>query len=453
MKDFLFDPLLKNHTCACEIFTSRVKISECPVDKGATYIRSADERGYSIRALSEGRLGTSSSNIFEKKAVENTMSLAIDASARSSKLPPSFSFTDTEGKSTPGECYDPNISKNMDTIAVGLAEECVQMAGESKIHLTNGKVRLIEFEYCIRNSLGIEKSEKGTYIIAMIESKPDTKKPVSELSSVYMRRIYDRSSFLSWFKDRLELTGKYTNPKKLKGGVYDTIISPHVIGNLLTDTIGYWASGKSRVDGISVFRGKENQEVANESFSASDDPLYPDAPSTFGIDAEAGKTKKTGIIKDGIFTNYIYDSRYSSYSGTASTGNSKKASVLGSEKIYTSPSFCALHNLVIPEGKEKLSSLLDRFTGIFIDSVGIPSADRETGNFGFELRNAFLVKSGDMAPVRYGIYSGKVQDIIKNTNVTSKEREIVPDRSAPEFNSACICPYFLLEKQHISGAR
>ena len=453
MTDNLFDPIVKKKNNNCEIFTSRVKISECPVDKGASYIRSADERGYSIRSLHDGRLGTSSSNIFEKKAVEKTMKLSVDAAARSNKLPSSFSFTDTEGTSTPGQRHDPNISKDMDTISTELAEECIQMAEESKIHLTNGKVRLIEFEYTIRNSLGIEKTEIGTYIMAMIESKPETKKPVSELSSVYMKRMYDKSAFLSWFKNRLDLTGKYTSPKKLEGGTYDTIISPQVIGSLLTDTIGYWASGKSRVDGISVFAGKENELVASESFSASDDPLYPDAPSTFGIDAEAQKTKKTDIIKNGIFKNYIYDNKYSSYFDTSSTGNSKKASILGSEKIYTSPTFSALHNLVIPEGKEKLSSLLDNFTGIFIDSVGIPSADRETGNFGFELRNAFLVKKGEMTPVRYGIYSGKVQDIIKSTHMTSKDREIVADRAAPEFNSACICPYFVLEKQHISGAK
>lgn len=451
--DNLFDPLLKKHNSNCEIFTSRVKISECPVDKGASYIRSADEKGYSIRSLHDSRLGTSSSNIFEKKAAEKTMKLSIDAAKRSNKLPPSFSFTDTEGISKPAECFDPKISKNMDSISTELAQECIQMAEESKIHLTNGKVRLIEFEYTIRNSLGIEKNEKGTYIMAMIESKPETKKPVSELSSVYMKRMYDKSSFLSWFKDRLDLTGKYTSPKKLEGGVYDTIISPQVIGSLLTDTIGYWASGKSRVDGISVFAGKEKQEVADHSFSASDDPLYPDAPSTFGIDAEARKTKKTDIIKNGIFANYIYDNKYSSYFNTESTANSKKASILGSEKIYTSPTYSGLHNLVIPEGKEKLNSLIENFTGIFIDSVGIPSADRETGNFGFELRNAFLVKKGEMTPVRYGIYSGKVQDIIKNASITSKDRETVPDRSAPEFNSACVCPYFVLEKQHISGAK
>ncbi len=447
----LFESILKKNNT--EIFISETRLSECPIDGDGTYTRSVTETGYMIRTLKDNRLGTSTSNIIDKEAIKKTAQLSLASSTHAEKLPKSFSFTDTEGKTPVSGTYDNKISKDMDTITAELKKECQQTAAESGIILTNGKIKLMEFRYTIMNSLGIEKKERGTYISAAIDSKADTKKPLAELSSTYIKRTYKKSDFRDWFKTRLDITKKCISPQKLKTASYNLILSPQVAGPVLLDTIGYWASGKSRLDGISLFEGKENKAVASQNFTATDDPTYPDAPSTFSIDMEGTKTKKTGIIKNGIFSNYIYDNKYSSHANTASTGNCKKATFMGSEKIYASGNFSGMHNLSIKQGTEHLESLLSGFSGIYIEAVGIPSADHETGNFGFELRNAFLVDKGAMTPVRYAIYSGKVQDLIRNTKTMSKERETITDPMAPEYNSACITPYFLIENQKISAAK
>jgi len=449
MKDFE-SILKKNNT---EIFISETRLSEYPIDSDSTYTRSVTETGYMIRTLKDNRLGTSTSNIMDKEAIKKTAQLSLASSKHAEKLPKSFSFTDTKGKTPVSGTFDNTISKDMDTLSANLREECQKTAAESGIILTNGKIKLTEFKYTIMNCLGIEKTERGTYISAVIDSKADTKQPLAELSSTYIKRTYQKSDFTGWLKNRIDITKKCINPQKLKTASYNLILSPSVAGPIMLDTIGYWASGKSRLDGISLFEGKENKAVASPNFTATDDPTYPDAPSTFSIDMEGTKTKKTNIIKNGIFSNYIYDNKYASHADTKSTGNCKKATFMGSEKIYTAGNFSGMHNLSIDQGTEYLESLLSNFSGIYIEAVGIPSADHETGNFGFELRNAFLVDKGAMTPVRYAIYSGKVQDLIRDTKTMSKEREIVTDPMAPEYNSACITPYFLIENQKISAAK
>ncbi len=446
-----FESILKKNNT--EIFISETRLSECPIDGDGTYTRSVTETGYMIRTLKDNRLGTSTSNILNKEAIKKTAKLCLASSRHAEKLPKSFSFTDTEGKTPVSDTFDNTISKNMDTLTAKLQQECQQTAAESGIILTNGKIKLMEFKYTIMNSLGIEKKERGTYISAAIDSKADTKQPLAELSSTYIKRTYKKSDFIDWLKNRLDITKKCISPKKLKTASYNLILSPHVSGPILLDTIGYWASGKSKLDGISLFEGKENKSIASPNFTATDDPTYPGAPSTFSIDMEGTKTKKTNIIKNGIFSNYIYDNKYSSHANTSSTGNCKKATFMGSEKIYTAGNFSGMHNLSIKQGTEPLESILSDFSGIYIEAVGIPSADHETGNFGFELRNAFLADKGAMTPVRYAIYSGKVQDLIKNTKTMSKERETATDPMAPEYNSACITPYFLIENQKISAAK
>lgn len=447
----MFRSILKKHNC--EVFTSNIRACECPIDCDSSYQRSFQETGYSIRILKDRKLGSSSSNIFEKESINKTINKCLESSKHSNPLPESFSFTDTEGSTTISKNYDNAISKDMDTITSNLAEECISRASNANVHLTNGKIRIVEFEYKITNSLGIEKNEKGTYVLAMIDSKAETEKPITELSSVYTKRIHNKKEFLQWFDKRIEMTQRFKEPSKIKGGSYDMILSPSVVAPLLLDTISYWASGKSRVDGISLFEGKKDTQIANEKFSARDDPTYPNAPSTFSIDMEASPTKKTDIIKDGIFSNHFYDNRYSSYYDSKSTGNSKKATPMGPEKVYNASNFCGMNNLIVNNGTESIDSLLSDFTGLLVEGVGIPSADKETGNFGFELRNAFLIKKGDMTPVRYGIYSGKVQDLIKNVSLITKETATVSDTMAPEYNSACICPYFLLKNQIISAEK
>ncbi len=446
-----FESILKKSNA--EIFISEVRFAECPIDSDGTYTRSVVETGYMIRTLKDGRLGISTSNILNKEAIKKTAQQSVVSSAYAEKLPKGFSFTDTGGKTSVSGIFDNRISKDMDTLTVELQQECKQIARDSGVMLTNGKIKLMEFKYTIMNSYGIEKTERGTYISAVIDSKADTKLPLAELSSTYIKRMYHKNDFRSWLKTRFDITKKCVSPQKLKTASYDLILSPSVAGPILLDTIGYWASGKSKLDGISLFEGKEKKTVASADFTVTDDPTHSNAPSTFSIDMEGTKTKKTNIIKNGVFSNYIYDNKYSSHFNTASTGNCKKATYMGSEKIYTAGDFSGMHNLSIKQGTESLESMLAGFSGIYIEAVGIPSADHETGNFGFELRNAFFVDKGVMTPVRYAIYSGKVQDLIRDTQTLSKERETATDSMAPEFNSACITPYFFIENQKISAAK
>ena len=221
-----FESILKKNNT--EIFISETRLSECPIDSDGTYTRSVTETGYMIRTLKDSRLGTS--NILNKEAIKKTAELSLASSAHAEKLPKSFSFTDTEGKTSVSGTFDNTISKDMDTLSTELREECQQAAAESGIMLTNGKIKLMEFRYTIMNSLGIEKTERGTYISAAIDSKAITNQPLAELSSTYIKRTYKKSDFTDWLKNRLDITKKCISPQKLKTAKFHAIVTKHRCG-------------------------------------------------------------------------------------------------------------------------------------------------------------------------------------------------------------------------------
>ncbi|MCK4883804.1 MAG: hypothetical protein KAS30_02970, partial [Candidatus Diapherotrites archaeon] len=147
------------------------------------------------------------------------------------------------------------------------------------------------------------------------------------------------------------------------------------------------------------------------------------------------------------------DQLYASYFKEQATGNAKKQSGMGGEKIYSSGTFCDSNNLVVESGTQSIKEMKEGFEGIIIEGAGLPMADSETGEFGFEIRNGLLSKNDELTPVRYGIFSGNVKNLLNQINVLSKERDIVPNERTAEFNSSCVCPWVKFDNQSIVGGK
>ncbi|MCK5233933.1 MAG: TldD/PmbA family protein, partial [Candidatus Aenigmarchaeota archaeon] len=260
----------------------------------------------------------------------------------------------------------------------------------------------------------------------------------------------DKKAYSNWLNEKMHLVSAFVEPKKIRTGKYDILLSPKVFGSLLLDTVGFWASGKARLDGIGAFK-EQGERVASESFSASVDGRLDNAMASFSVDAEGNKTAKKQVVEKGIFKDYFYDQRYASYFNESSNGCALRTSALGPEKLYTSSPYCGAHNLVIEPGKEKLENILSDMKGIFVENAGIATADPETGTFGFELRNAFIVDKGVLTPARYAVFSGTVQDLLKNVVLTKETQQVSEDGGA-EFSSACVCAHALVGGQNLAGA-
>ncbi len=444
----MFEQVLKKYTS--EVFVSDLVVAEVAFDNDINASRLVSEKGYNIRTLSDQRLGSAHSNIFTKKNIDAAAANSVAAGKYTKPLPKEFSFTGKKGRTPVSGTFDKETSKNLEERAICMAEDALAAAHEKKIHITDGRARATFFKYTIQNSNGIEKQEQGTYVTASMETKAITEKPLAEVSMQFAAREYDKKKYLDWLQEKMRMVSAFVEPKKIRTGKYDILLSPKVFGSLLLDTVGFWASGKARLDGTGAFK-KQGERVASENFSASMDGRLDEAMASFSVDAEGNKTTKKQLVEKGIFKDYFYEQKYASYFNESSDGCALRTSLLGPEKLYTSSPYCGAHNLVVEPGKEKLEDILSDMKGIFVENAGIATADSETGTFGFELRNAFIVDKGVLTPARYAVFSGTVQNLLKNVVLTKETQQASEDGGA-EFSSACICPHAFVEKQELAGA-
>ncbi len=444
----MYEHILKKYNS--EVFVSDIVVAEVAFDNDLNSSRLVSEKGYNVRTLSDQRIGSVHSNIFNKKNIDAAAANSVVAGKYTKPLPKEFSFTDRKGSTPVSGTCDKKTSKNLEARAISMAEDALVLAHEKNIHITDGRARATFFKYTIQNSNGIEKEEQGTYVTASMEAKAITDKPLAEVSMQFAERAYDKKAYSNWLNEKMHLVSAFVEPKKIRTGKYDILLSPKVFGSLLLDTVGFWASGKARLDGIGAFK-EQGERVASESFSASVDGRLDGAMASFSVDAEGNKTTKKQVVEKGLFKDYFYDQRYASYFNESSNGCALRTSALGPEKLYTSSPYCGAHNLVIEPGKEKLENILSDMKGIFVENAGIATADPETGTFGFELRNAFIVDKGVLTPARYAVFSGTVQDLLKNVVLTKETQQVSEDGGA-EFSSACVCAHAFIKGHELAGA-
>ncbi|MCK4883888.1 MAG: hypothetical protein KAS30_03400, partial [Candidatus Diapherotrites archaeon] len=245
----MFNKILKNENC--EIYTSNVRIADANLDNDINALRSTNESGYSIRVLENHKLGNASSNNFSNSCIEDTFETAIKLSGFGKTIPTNFSFCDTDRTTPVQKKLDHKISNQLDECCTELAEITLQKANDLDVKITNCSIKTIEVNFHVQNSLGIDKEETGTFIVAAIDSKANTDKPLAELSSTFSTRLFNASEYENWVSERFKLTKLFVEPQKIKTGKYPLLVEPGVFSPLIMDSVGYGASGKSRVDKIS----------------------------------------------------------------------------------------------------------------------------------------------------------------------------------------------------------
>lgn len=110
------------------------------------------------------------------------------------------------------------------------------------------------------------------------------------------------------------------NPQALKPGVYPVVLEPAAVATVVGFLAWVGFGGRDYFEGRSCFSGKQGQQVAAPMVSIFDDPTHPDTLG-LGFDFEGEPHGRVDLVKDGIFTDVVYDRRVGKEAGVASTGH------------------------------------------------------------------------------------------------------------------------------------
>lgn len=176
-------------------------------------------------------------------------------------------------------------------------------------------------------------------------------------------------------------------------------------GVIFHEACGHALEATSVGKGNSVFSGKLGQMIASPCVTAIDDGTMRNAWGTLNIDDEGRPTQMNVLIRDGVLTGYLIDRLGARRMHMAETGSGRRES-------YRFAPTSRMNNTYIAAGNDDEDAMLAHFDGLFAKSMGGGSVNPLTGEFNFAVREGYLVRNGDLRPVRGATLIGKGADVL-----------------------------------------
>jgi PmbA protein len=314
---------------------------------------------------------------------------------------------------------------------------------------TFGKIRTYLTETALENSSGIELSKRETFFYFELALKVSDGTRIAEFwPRKYRRRICDLNAdeeILHW----KELAYSTLDAKGAPSGKLPVILNPESLCDALVPTVGFHCAGDQKFKKQSVF--KEGDAVASEDVTIIDDGLVDFGLASSPFDDEGNPQSRIAIIEKGTFKNYICDQHYAMELGKAPTGNGLKPFGMmmnplnkDAAAVRTAPT-----NFSVKPGSTTLEDMIkDVKDGVLIDQFSWLNPDPFSSSFSTEIRNGWLIKGGELSrPIKGGMVSGKVFDLIRNVKCISKTANLESGASA----FSIVAPYMMFEGVQVTG--
>lgn len=184
-------------------------------------------------------------------------------------------------------------------------------------------------------------------------------------------------------------------------GTFPVLLASSAGGTMIHEACGHGLEADLALAGMSAYSGLLGQKVADESVTLLDDGTLPRGRGSAAVDDEGHPTTRVVLIEKGILKGYLHSRRTAGKMGHEATGNGRRES-------YRHPPIPRMRNTFLAPGSETPESLLARVeAGLLVKQMGGGQVDTVTGNFVFQVTEAYWVQEGRVLyPVRNATLSG-----------------------------------------------
>ena len=316
------------------------------------------------------------------------------------------SSTEMRSLPVPGEydriegLYDPGLILDVESVAEMASRvlDGVAQKGGSALY---GSIEIAEMYHELVTSYGVAGKFKETSCCAGIDVEADG---CFGTETLYTRR--SDTDFFDIGGRAADLAIASRNPQIVEGGKMPIILRPPAMSKLCEHALVPSLLADNVENETSLFREKFGRRVMSD-VTLLDDGTLPGKIGSRPFDGEGSPSRKTVVVKKGIFASFLHDATTASTHCTESTGNAVRSSFSVPPTVYIS-------NLVlIPEYKTD-ELIEDTKKGILVhDLMGSFSFDFTTGKFGFEAKNVFLIENGEIKyPVVDVTVAGTIDDVL-----------------------------------------
>ncbi|MDR2531188.1 MAG: TldD/PmbA family protein [Oscillospiraceae bacterium] len=408
-----------------EVTVSKQRTEELNVDAGKfSLMRTTFNSTLTIRALVGGRKGVFSLNALDDASVVKAAKSAVE-SALNSEPDDAEIIADSIGEHDfSSGIAEPNLDKLYDRIdeymksvaaefpKVDLMQIVTNVEMPAMLYANSNGTRVFqqlgwyEFSGTFSGRDGEKTSSMSGYGFAV----DDLETPFLDIAE--MRRIHREAEAQI---ETVPVSGKF---------VGKLLVAPDCVTTFLGSVLSNCVSTGSLIAGVSPWRDKLGEPVANPRLSLASDPLNPAFVGTSRLTSDGYLVGRQEIIADGVLTGFLL-SQY----GARKTGKSRASSYGGS--YVMAPGDKTFDELLasIDEGV-----LVNRFSG------GSPALN---GEFSGVAKNSFMIRNGKICEaVSETMISGNLLEML--THVAGIGSELINDGSK-------LVPWVLFDGVTVSG--
>ena len=190
-------------------------------------------------------------------------------------------------------------------------------------------------------------------------------------------------------------------------GTFTVVLSSKAGGTMVHEACGHGLEGDFAEKSLSIYAGKIGQRVASDLITVVDDGTLPDRRGSTAIDDEGVPTSRVVLIDRGVLRSYLHSRRTARKLGHARTGN-------GRREGYRHLPIPRMRNTLILSGttppEEIVASVKE---GIFVCQMGGGEVHIASGNFIFNVGEAYMIRGGKVAePIRDATLIGNGPEVL-----------------------------------------
>ena len=441
LSEQLVKKCLKKGADAAEVYLETGRNLSIEVRNGEIEtIQEAAAYGAGFRVFVKGRMAFSSCNDFNEKALEDTISRAIDF-ARISTADPDNVLPDDKGMTEVAGLYDESIAKiSMDT-KIELAKKVEKLATmDPRITTSAGSgYGEREGEVFLANSHGLLKSAKSSacsFWVSVVAEKGEQKSSGGESCG---RRIY------ADLKPAEEVAAKAArdaysmlDPRPVKtqkaAVIFDKEVAVALLGGIL------WAiDGESVLQGASFLGKKMGQRIASELVTLIDDGTLQKGMGSEPFDGEGVPTQKRILLDKGVLQGFLYNTIVAKRAGLKSTGNASRGG-------FASLPGIGPHNFYMAAGQAKPEDIIKATkTGLWLKEVTGYGINPVNGNFSGGA-SGFWIEDGKVAfPVKGLTIAATADEMLNGIDL------VADDLDLDDLDRMMAAPTFRIKLMQIGG--
>lgn len=338
----------------CEVYISSGEEFEVNVFKGEIlHYTSAASEALGFRGLYEGKMGVSSTQVYDEESADQLIENALEAAKlienedeqfiyEGDKEYPSVQlFSEELEKVTAAEKIE--LAKELEK-AVFAQDERVTQTEAAEVLTMSGSCRIV-------NTKGLDVSARSNIAAAYVA--PVLTEGGKASSAMEFKADQDFAA-LSAKKDEMAADAvkealDFMHASPVPSGEYAVLLRNDAAGSMLR-TFSAIFNAENAQKGLSLLKGREGDAIAAPCVTIIDDPLRDGSMASSPFDDEGVATYTKCVVEKGVLKTLLHNLKTAKKQGVKSTGNASRASC--SAPVGVSPS-----NFYIEKGERSLEEM------------------------------------------------------------------------------------------------